>query len=144
MKDYGEYKVWHKAHALVLEVYRVTADFPREEKYELISQVRRSAVSVAANIAEGCCRYGDAEFCRFLKISAGSISETKYFFLMARDLKFLPADRFDALTLSAAEIQQMLDSLIRKVDPKRKWMRLGVLSVAFVSFRWLLFASSGY
>src|SRR6266545_6431941 len=93
MKDFHELKVWQKAHQLTLAVYRVTAGFPREELYGLTSQLRRACSSVAANLAEGCGRQGDAEFARFCSIAMGSASEVEYHLLLAKDLKLLtPAD----------------------------------------------------
>jgi four helix bundle protein len=75
MKDFWELNVWQKAHQLTLVVYRMTADFPREELYGLTSQLRRSSSSISANLAEGCGRNGDAELARFCAISMGSASE---------------------------------------------------------------------
>ena len=75
MKDFRELKVWQKAHQLTLAVYRVTAAFPREELYGVTSQLRHACSSIAANLAEGCGRSGDAEFARFCSIAMGSASE---------------------------------------------------------------------
>jgi four helix bundle protein len=71
MKDFKALKVWEKAHQLTLAVYKTTRTFPRDELYGLTSQIRRSCVSIAANIAEGCGRRGDAELARFLQIAMG-------------------------------------------------------------------------
>ena len=75
MQDFKKLKVWQKSHHLTLDLYRITSSFPRSELYGLTSQIRRSASSVPANIAEGCGRYGNAELTRFLRISMGSASE---------------------------------------------------------------------
>ena len=75
MRDFRELLVWHKAHALTLSVYRATKSFPREELYSLTNQIRRSAVSIGANIAEGAGKNSRLEFGRFLQISLGSASE---------------------------------------------------------------------
>jgi four helix bundle protein len=69
MQDFRNLKVWEKAHALTLDVYKATKYFPREEMYGLTSQMRRASVSIAANIAEGTCRSGDADFGRFLQMA---------------------------------------------------------------------------
>jgi four helix bundle protein len=78
MKDFRDLKVWEKAHELALACYRETNDFPKQEMFGLISQIRRSGSSIAANIAEGCGRRGNAEFHRFLQIAMGSASELEY------------------------------------------------------------------
>ena len=75
MQDYRNLAVCKKSHQLTLAVYKITAGFPKQEMYGLTSQIRRSAASVAANIAEGCARDGDAKFARFLWISMASASE---------------------------------------------------------------------
>jgi len=75
VKDFRELKVWEKGHQLALAVYKATDKFPKDELYGLTGQIRRSCVSIPANIAEGCGRNGDAELARFLQISMGSASE---------------------------------------------------------------------
>jgi four helix bundle protein len=113
-------KVWEKAHALTLAIYRSTASFPREEMYGITSQVRRCSSSVAANIAEGCGRTGNGDFHRFLNIAAGSAAELEYFLLLARDLDFIPSNPYGTLREDVLEIQRMLASLLRKVDSTRR------------------------
>ena len=88
MQDFRHLKVWQKAHVLTLDVYKSTLNFPREELYGLTSQIRRAATSIAANIAEGCCRKSDPEPGRFLQIAMGSASEVEDHCLLPRDLKF--------------------------------------------------------
>lgn len=94
MKDFRDVKVWQKAHELALEVYKATAVFRREELYGLTSQIRRSCISIPANIAEGCGRSGDAELARFFQIAMGSASELEYHCLLARDLGFLTTSTY--------------------------------------------------
>jgi four helix bundle protein len=91
MKDFRELQVWRKAHELTLAVYQITASFPREELYGLTAQLRRAGSSIAANLAEGCGRNGDAELARFCSMAMGSASELEYHLLLARDLKLIPA-----------------------------------------------------
>ena len=79
MQDFRELKVWQKAHELTLAVYRATQSFPRDELYGLTSQLRRSASSIPANLAEGRCRRSDRDFGRFVGIALGSASETDPF-----------------------------------------------------------------
>ena len=97
MKDFRNLKVWEKSHQLALAAYRVTASFPREEVFGLASQIRRAASSIPTNIAEGCGRSGDAELARFCVIARGSASELEYQLLLARDLKLLQPNDYDAV-----------------------------------------------
>ena len=113
MRDFRELKVWEKAHQLVLDVYRITAAFPQDERYGLTSQMRRASVSIAANIAEGCGRQGDAELARFLQSAIGSASELEYLLVLARDLSFLPFSDHEQLNSAATEIKRMLASFIQ-------------------------------
>jgi four helix bundle protein len=115
MKDFRDLQVWHKAHALTLGVYRTTGSFPVQEKYGIVSQVRRAAVSIGTNISEGCGRGGDTELRRFLQIAMGSASEVEYLLLLSKDLQYLAPDDFSDLTGAVAEVKRMLASLIRKL-----------------------------
>ncbi len=119
MKDFKDVKVWAKAHDLTLVIYRATAQFPREELYGLTSQLRRSAASIAANIAEGCGRRSDGDFARFLQIARGSASETEYHLLLARDLGFLSGQAHVSLQEQVVEIQRMLTSFVQRIQPIR-------------------------
>jgi len=119
MKDFRNLQVWQKAHQLTLLIYDVTRRFPREEVYGLTSQIRRCSASVAANIAEGCGKRGNAEFQRFLNISAGSASELEYHFLLGHDLRFLEDNIYEILNRAVVEVKRMLASLARKVEQER-------------------------
>ena len=119
MKDFHELKVWQKAHELTLAIYRVTVDFPRAELYGLTSQLRRASASVAANLAEGCGRSGDAEFARFCSIAMGSASELEYHLLLARDLKLFKPGDYEKLAPRATELKRMLTALLQKLNPDR-------------------------
>ncbi len=77
MRDFKKLKVWQRSHQLALDVYKSTNDFPNSELYGLINQMRRSAVSIPSNIAEGCGKAGKAEFARYLRIAMGSASELR-------------------------------------------------------------------
>jgi four helix bundle protein len=116
VKDFHELKVWQKAHPLTMAVYRVTATFPREELYGLTSQLRRASSSIGANLAEGCGRNGDAEFARFCSLAMGSASETEYHLLLARDLKLLNSQDYEALNQRATELKRMLTALMQKLN----------------------------
>ena len=115
MQGFRNLKVWDKAHRLALDVYRTSTSFPREERYGLTIQMRRACVSVGANIAEGCCRKGDAELGRFLQFAMGSASELEYELLLARDLKFVNLTDFQRLEAEVTEVKRMLASLLVKL-----------------------------
>ena len=115
MQDFRKLKVWQKSHCLVLEVYAVSAQFPRAETFGVSTQVRRAAVSIAANIAEGSARSSDKEFGRFLYISLGSASELEYFAILIADLGFSKEDDAKRIQESASEIKRMLAGLIGRL-----------------------------
>jgi four helix bundle protein len=119
MQDFRQLNVWQKGHALALGVYAATHGFPRDEIYGLMSQLRRAAVSVGANIAEGCGRNSRADFGRFLHIAMGSASELQYLLLVARDLKYLKGDQYEVLDAATSEVKRMLASLIKRVSSRR-------------------------
>jgi four helix bundle protein len=119
MKDFKELKVWGKAHHLTLEIYKATQRFPKDELYGLTSQIRRSCISIPANIAEGCGRSGDPELARFLNIAMGSASELEYHILLARDLKLLEDQTHHSLASDVTEIKRMLASFIKKLNADR-------------------------
>jgi four helix bundle protein len=102
-----------------LEIYRVTARFPREELYGLTGQLRRCSASIGANIAEGCGKRSNAEFQRFLQIASGSASELDYHLLLARDLKILMDTDYDRLVKELSVMRRMLTALLQKVDSER-------------------------
>jgi four helix bundle protein len=116
LKDFKELKVWHKAYALALTIYEASRSFPREEVYGLTSQLRRAAVSIGANIAEGCGRRSDGELVRFLQIARGSASEVEHHMLLARDLKFLQAATHQDIEKRLQEVQRMLTSLVSSIQ----------------------------
>lgn len=115
VKDFHQLQVWQKAHPLTLEIYRLTASFPRAEIFGLRSQLRRASSSIGANLAEGCGRDGDAELARFCNIARGSASELEYHLLLARDLHFLPDSDHLLLANQTTEIKRMLTGLIQKL-----------------------------
>ena len=87
-KTFQDLIVWQKAHEFVLGVYRLSESFPKSELYGLTSQLRRAAVSVAANIAEGFKKSGEADKARFFNTSQGSVEECRYYLILVNDLKF--------------------------------------------------------
>lgn len=120
MKDFREMQVWHKAHQLALHIYRITKEFPEDEKYSLTSQIRRAAVSIPTNIAEGCGKKTDPDFARFLQISYGSANEVDYLLLLAKDLSMLRQNLYENTNDKLIEVKKMLAALIRKVRSGQK------------------------
>ena len=119
MKDFRDLQVWQKAHQLTLMVYRLTASFPQTERYGLTTQLRRSSASVAANLAEGCGRNGDAELARFCSIAMGSASELDYHLLLSRDLNLLEMKDYTDLAERTSEVKRMITGLRKSCLPKR-------------------------
>ena len=111
-KSFEDLMVWQKAHQFVLEVYRLTRLFPKEETYGLTSQFRRAAVSIAANIAEGFRKRGQADKLRFFNIAQGSIEECRYYLILTRDLEY--GDGADALAV-LQETSRLLVSYCRRI-----------------------------
>jgi len=102
--------VWRKAHALVLALYRETSRFPKSETYGLTSQMRRAAVSVPANIAEGFKKRGRSDKARFMNIAQGSLEETRYYLILGRDLGYLDDD---VLRAQLEEVSRLLEAYAR-------------------------------
>jgi four helix bundle protein len=119
MRDFRELKVWHKAHALTLDVYRATKSFPREELYSLTNQIRRAAVSIGANIAEGAGKNSRPEFARFLQIALGSASELEYHLLLSRDLGYLVSEIHEQLSQEVVETKKMLTGFIQYLGQRK-------------------------
>ena len=111
MRDFRKLSVWQKAHRLTLEVYRLTATFPPDERFGLTAQLRKSSASVPTNLAEGCGRFGERELACFVSIAAGSASEAEYQLLLARDLGYVPAETHERLEAAVNEIKKMLRAL---------------------------------
>ena len=115
MQNFKELKVWEKAHQITLSIYKVSANFPKEETYSLTNQLRRAASSIPANIAEGCGKNTQADLANFLNISLGSANETEYFLILSKDLDYLTEEQFTILSNSINEVKAMLISLIGRV-----------------------------
>ena len=111
MRNYKDLHVWEKAHNLTLSVYRATRTFPSDERFGLTSQIRRSASSIPANLAEGCGRRSDGEMSRFVLIALGSGAELSYHLLLSHDLGFLVREDFERLASDLDEVMKMLSAL---------------------------------
>ncbi len=118
LKSYKDLKVWQKSYKLCLEIYRITIKFPKEERYGLTSQIRRSAVSIASNIAEGYGRQTTKDYIRLLYISYGSVCELETQVLLAGDLDLIEKVELVKLKKDIAEIERMLKALIKSLENK--------------------------
>jgi len=114
MQNYKKLKVWHDSHTLTLNVYSCTKQFPKEELFSMTSQMRRSAVSIAANLAEGCGKSSNKDCKRFFEIALGSANETEYYIILTKDLGYLTDEKHDELFSQINQIKAMLISLIKK------------------------------
>ncbi len=110
--------MWQKSMMFVTDIYKLTSVFPKEEVYGLIAQIRRSAVSVPSNIAEGYGRKSTGEYIRFLNIAAASLYEIQTQLEISRNLKYLKHEQFDVVYELSRELERMLSSLVAKVGTK--------------------------
>jgi len=115
MYSFKKLKVWEKAHLVVLEVYRVSAEFPKHELYGITSQLRRASVSIPTNLAEGSGKLAQKDMANYFQIGLGSCHETEYLLLLSHDLKYLSQTDFEKINNQINEIKAMLIGLIKKV-----------------------------
>ena len=115
MKSFTNLTVWQKSHGFTLEIYKITAEFPKNELFGIIPQIRRAAVSIAANIAEGSKRKTDKNFAHFLNIAEGSLEEVKYYLILSRDLRYINEESFEELNRYAEEVGRLLQGFLKKL-----------------------------
>jgi four helix bundle protein len=120
LRNYRDLQVWSKAYALTLELYKVSREFPRDELYGLTAQLRRSATSIGANLAEGCGRRGNSEMARFVKIALGSASELDHHLLLSRDLGFMRADDYQHCARELTSLRKMLTAFLGAIEDEIK------------------------
>lgn len=113
--DTSKLIVWQKSHELALGIYELTKVFPKDELFGLTSQVRRAAVSVPSNIGEGKARDSSKEYKRFLLIARGSLEETKYQLLLAKDLQYISENKYKEILKQAEEVGKLLNGLLVKL-----------------------------
>lgn len=113
---YRRLKVWEKAYSLGLSIYKITKTFPKEELYGITSQIRRSATSIAANIAEGNTRDSKKEFKQFISIARGSASETETWLMYSRDFKYITEAEYKQLSAQIDEIKALLFGLHKSIE----------------------------
>jgi four helix bundle protein len=116
IKNYRDLNAWQKAMDLVVLVYELTKEFPDDERFGLTSQLRRAAVSIPSNIAEGQGRDSDREFARFLSIAHGSLREAETQLLICERLEYIDSKRITAALERAAEVGRLITGLIKAID----------------------------
>ena len=114
-RDFRKIRVWEKSHVLTLQVYKMTLGFPGDERFGLVSQIRRACSSIPTNIAEGCGRGSDKELARFIDIATGSASEVEYQLQLALDLGYISEKQHVAMTTKVTEIRRMLLSFNKAI-----------------------------
>lgn len=117
MRDYTKYDIWKEAINISVEVYKLTSSFPTEEKFGLISQLRRSAVSIASNFAEGCSRTSEKDFSRFLEIALGSAFELKTQLIISNKIELLSEEMLTDSLTKIDKVSRQLNSLRSKLTP---------------------------
>ncbi|MCK5260424.1 MAG: four helix bundle protein [Candidatus Omnitrophica bacterium] len=115
MSGFKSLTVWQKSHELVLEVYKRTRSFPSDERFCMTQQMRRAAISIAANIAEGSKRRSDKDYCHFLNMSEGSLEELKYYLVLSRDLKYLREEFYLKLFSFSEEVGRLLNGFVKRL-----------------------------
>ena len=115
MRDFRKLEIWKRGHQTVLLLYKVTQEFPMEEKYGLTNQIRRAGVSIPSNIAEGCEHESDKEFARYLQMAAASSSELLYQLILAYDLKYLNDELYTELSGSVEELKKMIFVFTKRI-----------------------------
>ena len=118
IKTHKDLDVWKKSVSLVTLIYEMTKGFPKDELYGLTNQIRRSAVSIPSNIAEGSARKGNEEFAQFLYIGLGSLSELETQLIIATNLKYISSDRGELIMNDLNDIRRMLVGLIKYVKTR--------------------------
>ena len=118
LKNYKELNVWQKSYILCLHIYKVTKGFPKDEIYGLTSQIRRSAVSIPSNIAEGYGRKTTLEYVRFLYIAYGSVCELETQVMISGDLCYVEKERLRELRGEIGDVERMLKVLIKSLESK--------------------------
>ena len=119
MQNFRKLTVWSKAHALAVEIHRLTAAIPRRDNAELIDQMRRSSLSISTNIVEGSSRGSDRDFAKFLQIAAASASELEYLMLFATDLELISQATFSTRQGELVQIRKMLIALMQRANGTR-------------------------
>jgi len=114
IKSFTDLEAWKEGHKLVLLIYKITVNFPKDEMYGLISQMRRSAISITSNIAEGFSRHSFKEKVQFYSIAQGSLSELQNQLLIAKDVGFLDKNTFSTIAEQSIKVSKITNGLVKK------------------------------
>ena len=120
IKSFTDLIAWQKGHQLVIATYKVTDEFPNKETFALVNQMRRCAVSITSNIAEGFSRQGTKEKIQFYYMALGSTTELQNQLLVARDVGYLIKEKFDKLAQQTIEVNKLINGLIRSIKTSSK------------------------
>ncbi len=117
INTFKDLQVWQKAHSLVIDIYKITKEYPKEEKYGLVSQMRRAAVSVPANITEGFRKHGIKDKTKFYNIAQASLDELSYYIILSKDLEYILNNV--SFVDQIEEIARMLSGLIQSINGRK-------------------------
>ncbi|NDV47534.1 four helix bundle protein [Paludibacter sp. 221] len=115
-KSFEELVVWQKSHEFVLSIYKITKNFPKEENFVLTSQLKRAAISISANIAEGYKKHGTKDKVRFFNISQGSLEECRYYLILARDIEYITLQEYEMLKNLLGSTSYMLNAYSKTIQ----------------------------
>ncbi len=118
LKTYKDLKVWQKSYQLCLKIYTITRDFPKQETYGLTSQIRRAAISIPSNIAEGYGRKTTPDYIRYLYIAYGSNCELETQILLSGDLEYINSEKLKEIQEAMGEVERMLKALIKSLEKR--------------------------
>lgn len=120
MRNFKDYEIWSLSHELTLDIYKITKEFPKEERFQIISQMQRAAYSIPSNISEGCGRHSDKDFNRFLQIALGSAHELEYFILLSKDLMFIDENTYTEIDLKINFLKKKIYGLSQRLISDRR------------------------
>lgn len=115
MQDYRKLVVWQKAHKMVLLLYSLTKNFPKEERFNLTSQIRRAGTSIPTNIVEGCGRYTKPDFANFLQTAFASAQEAEYLCFLSKELEYFDDRQYQVISAEIGSLKGMLINLIKSI-----------------------------
>ncbi len=119
IQNFYDLDAWRKAHELTMEIYRITKKFPKDELYGVVSQLRRAASSITANIAEGFARYHFKDKVRFYHQARGSSAEVQNFLLLVKDLAYIDLEICKVLSDKSQQVMQLINGLIRSIENQK-------------------------